>query len=406
MKIKIIYLLFLTAIIIGLQARGQETSDIVIGQKTTIKSTVLGAEREILIYLPASYGENNYSVYPVIYLLDGKKFFHSFTGVVAQLSSDASPQIPESIVIGITSQDRVKDSSPTNSKIGLFGKEEQYFETSGGADNFLKFIKEELIPFIDSTYRTNSYRSFVGYSFTGLPVLHALFTIPETFGSYLVIDFSAWWDNEVTLKNAGIFFKTTLPKNKEVFISTADRVVIDYYPSKYNRTWNFIQEFEQKHQENIGFGYKKYAYKSENHHSMPLISFIDGLKYIYRGYMINYDEMYSSPYSIKEKLDKVSARLGVNVLLREDLGNHFGYKFLYDNPDMEKAMFYFNYNTNNYPMSSNAWDSLAEAYYVNGEKLKALEFFEKASNLDPKNADIKKKIERIKIKYKLNGHQK
>jgi len=396
MKIKIIYLLFLTAIIIGLQARGQETSDIVIGQKTTIKSTVLGAEREILIYLPASYGENNYSVYPVIYLLDGKKFFHSFTGVVAQLSSDASPQIPESIVIGITSQDRVKDSSPTNSKIGLFGKEEQYFETSGGADNFLKFIKEELIPFIDSTYRTNSYRSFVGYSFTGLPVLHALFTIPETFGSYLVIDFSAWWDNEVTLKNAGIFFKTTLPKNKEVFISTADRVVIDYYPSKYNRTWNFIQEFEQKHQENIGFGYKKYAYKSENHHSMPLISFIDGLKYIYRGYMINYDEMYSSPYSIKEKLDKVSARLGVNVLLREDLGNHFGYKFLYDNPDMEKAMFYFNYNTNNYPMSSNAWDSLAEAYYVNGEKLKALEFFEKASNLDPKNADIKKKIEKLK----------
>ena len=396
MKIKIIYLLFLTAIIIGLQARGQETSDIVIGQKTTIKSTVLGAEREILIYLPASYGENNYSVYPVIYLLDGKKFFHSFTGVVAQLSSDASPQIPESIVIGITSQDRVKDSSPTNSKIGLFGKEEQYFETSGGADNFLKFIKEELIPFIDSTYRTNSYRSFVGYSFTGLPVLHALFTIPETFGSYLVIDFSAWWDNEVTLKNAGIFFKTTLPKNKEVFISTADRVVIDYYPSKYNRTWNFIQEFEQKHQENIGFGYKKYAYKSENHHSMPLISFIDGLKYIYRGYMINYDEMYSNPYSIKEKLDKVSARLGVNVLLREDLGNHFGYKFLYDNPDMEKAMFYFNYNTNNYPMSSNAWDSLAEAYYVNGEKLKALEFFEKASNLDPKNADIKKKIEKLK----------
>ena len=396
MKIKIIYLLFLTAIIIGLQARGQETSDIVIGQKTTIKSTVLGAEREILIYLPASYGENNYSVYPVIYLLDGKKFFHSFTGVVAQLSSDASPQIPESIVIGITSQDRVKDSSPTNSKIGLFGKEEHYFETSGGADNFLKFIKEELIPFIDSTYRTNSYRSFVGYSFTGLPVLHALFTIPETFGSYLVIDFSAWWDNEVTLKNAGIFFKTTLPKNKEVFISTADRVVIDYYPSKYNRTWNFIQEFEQKHQENIGFGYKKYAYKSENHHSMPLISFIDGLKYIYRGYMINYDEMYSNPYSIKEKLDKVSARLGVNVLLREDLGNHFGYKFLYDNPDMEKAMFYFNYNTNNYPMSSNAWDSLAEAYYVNGEKLKALEFFEKASNLDPKNADIKKKIEKLK----------
>ena len=395
MKSKPLYILFLTTIIIAQTICAQETSDIVIGQKTTIKSIVLNTEREILIYLPDSYDENNYTVYPVIYLLDGKKFFHSFSGAVAQLSSDASPQIPESIIVGITSQDRVNDSSPTRSKIGLFGIEEQYFETSGGADDFLKFIKEELIPFIDLRYRTNSYRTFVGYSFTGLPVLHALFTMPETFDSYLSIDFSAWWDNEVTLKNAGIFFNERLTENKDVFIATADRVVIDYYPSKYNRTWNFIQEFEQKHQENISFGYKKYAYKSENHHSMPLISFIDGLKYIYRGYMINYDEMYENPYSLRDKYNNISTRLGVKVCLREDLGNHFGYKFLYDNPDMEKAMFYFEYNTENYPMSSNAWDSFAEANYVIGDKTKALEY-EKALKLDPNNSDIKNKIEKLK----------
>ena len=129
---------------------------------------------------------------------------------------------------------------------------------------------------------------------------------------------------------------------------------------------------------------------------MPLISFIDGLKYIYRGYMINYDEMYSNPYSIKDKFNKISARLGVNVCLREDLGNHFGYKFLYDSPDMEKALFYFKYNTDNFPMSSNAWDSLAEAYYVSNEKTKALKCFEKALKLDPNNSDIKKKIEKLK----------
>ena len=182
-------------------------------------------------------------------------------------------KFPESIIVGITSQDRVKDSSPTKSKIGLFGKEEQYFETSGGADDFLKFINDELVPFVDSTYRTNSYKTFVGYSFTGLPIIHALFTDPEKFDSYIAIDFSAWWDNEVTLKNAEIFFNKELIGNKDVFIATADRVVIDYYPSKDNKTWNFIQAFEQNRQKNISFGYKKYGYKSENHHSMPLISF-------------------------------------------------------------------------------------------------------------------------------------
>ena len=396
MKFKILYVLLIAIAINTQSVIAQESIDIIIGQKTTIKSEVLNSNREILVYLPASYNENDFKNYPVIYLLDGKKFFHSFSGVVAQLSSDASPQIPESIIVGITSQDRVKDSSPTKSKIGLFGKEEQYFETSGGADDFLKFINDELVPFVDSTYRTNSYKTFVGYSFTGLPIIHALFTDPEKFDSYIAIDFSAWWDNEITLKNAEIFFNKELIGNKDVFIATADRVVIDYYPSKDNKTWNFIQAFEQNHQKNISFGYKKYGYKSENHHSMPLISFIDGLKYIYRGYMINYDEMYQNPYGLKDKYNKISTRLGVKVCLREDLGNHFGYKFLYDKPDIEKALFYFKYNTENYPKSANAWDSLAEAYYVNGEKLKALEYYEKAFILDPHNSDLKKKIEKLK----------
>ena len=123
---------------------------------------------------------------------------------------------------------------------------------------------------------------------------------------------------------------------------------------------------------------------------------IDGLKYIYRGYMINYDEMYQNPYGLKDKYNKISTRLGVKVCLREDLSNHFGYKFLYDKPDIEKAIFYFKYNTENYPKSTNAWDILAEAYYVNGEKLKALEYYEKAFILDPHNSDLKKKIEKLK----------
>ena len=125
MQLKKLYLLINITLLFTQSIFSQETRDIVIGQTTEITSKVLDSKREILIYLPASYDENNYKFYPVIYLLDGTKFFHSLSGAVAQLSSDASPQIPESIIVGITSQDRVKDSSPTKSKIGLVGKEEQ-----------------------------------------------------------------------------------------------------------------------------------------------------------------------------------------------------------------------------------------------------------------------------------------
>lgn len=300
-----------------------DNNDIVIGKRKNFYSKTLDEKRELQIYLPNSYNNNTYKNYPVIYLLDGQTLFNSFTGVVDILSSDASPQIPEMIVVGInTSQNRLRDASPTKSLIGYRGIKEDGYEVTGEADNFLKFIETELIPHIDSSYRTNSYRTFVGYSFTGLPVLHSLFTQKDLFNSYLVIDFSAWWDNQVTLKNFNSFLESyTSGKPLDIFISTPERVLNEVYPAKVNATWTFMTEFKKKHPKNINYGFKKYKYKQENHHSMPLISFIDGLKYIYRGHMINYDEMYDSPELIKLKFDALSKRLGVKISLREDLIN-------------------------------------------------------------------------------------
>lgn len=375
---------------------GQNKKNIVIGERLTIKSEILNSDREISIYLPNSYNDNNYINYPVLYLLDGRKFFNSFTGVITQLSSDVSPQIPEMIVIGITSQNRIKDSSPTNSLIGYTKEEEKGLEVSGGADDFLKFIQKELIPFVEHKYRTNSYRTFVGYSFTGLPVLQALFSIPETFNSYLVIDFSAWWDNGIMMKRLKLFSKEYNGTKRDIFFTTVDRVSNNIYPEEYNPGWTFIQEFEQNSPNNISLGYKKYEYKEENHHSMPLVSFIDGMKYIFREHMINYDEMYTNPKLIQAKFSKLSERLGYNVYLPEGVINYYGYLFLYTRPDIEKALFYFNYNTKNYPLSSNAWDSLAEAYKVNGNKIKARKSYIKALDLNPENPEIRKRLEELK----------
>ncbi|OJJ14316.1 hypothetical protein BKI52_43335 [marine bacterium AO1-C] len=377
-------------------AQAPKTSDIVIGKKLQIKSVHLKAKREVLIYLPPSYGANNYTKYPVLYLLDGRKFFHSFTGAIAQLSSDASPQIPEMIVVGITSQDRIRDSSPTNSLIGYNGKKDQALKISGGADNFLKFIKNELIPLIDKKYRTNTYRTFTGYSFTGLPVLHALFTMPQTFSSYLIIDFSAWWDQEVMLKNARSFLKKYKDRNKDVFIATNDRVDNVVYPEKYNATWRFIQAFEQNRPATIGLGFKKYPYKTENHHSMPLRAFMEGLKYIFRGYMINYDEMYSSPQKIATRFEALSHRLGYKICLPEGLLRFFGYQFLYAHPDLEKATFYFKHASQNYPQSDRVWVGLAKVYQAKNDKGNATKCYQKALTLNPKNKEAQKQLKALK----------
>ena len=390
-----LFILFVLTILFN-TTYAQTEKDIVIGKRIQIKSAILNSDREISVYLPNSYNDNNYVNYPVLYLLDGRKFFNSFSGVITQLSGDASPQVPEMIVVGITSQDRIKDSSPTNSLIGYTKEKEKGLEVSGGAHNFLKFIQEELIPFIENTYRTNSYRTFVGYSFTGLPVVQALFSIPEVFNSYLVIDFSAWWDNEIMIHRLKEFSKEYKGPERDIFFTTVDRVSNKVYPELYNPVWTFIQEFEQNPPENVSFHYKKYGYKEENHHSMPLISFIDGIKYLFRGYMVNYDEMYTDPNVIEEKFAKLSQRLGYNVYLPEGLVNYYGYVFLYTRPDIEKSIFYFTYNVKNYPKSSRAWGSLAEAYKVNGNTEKAREAYTRALELNPGNTKIKSKLEALK----------
>ncbi|MBA6232967.1 MULTISPECIES: alpha/beta hydrolase-fold protein [unclassified Colwellia] len=45
---------------------------------------ILNSDREIQIYLPNSYDLYKSATYPVLYLLDGRTFFHSFSGTVAQ----------------------------------------------------------------------------------------------------------------------------------------------------------------------------------------------------------------------------------------------------------------------------------------------------------------------------------
>ena len=50
---------------------------------------------------------------------------------------------------------------------------------SGGAAKFLRFITEELIPYVEDNYRTDSPNVIYGGSNAGLFTVYAIFTAPE-----------------------------------------------------------------------------------------------------------------------------------------------------------------------------------------------------------------------------------
>jgi len=75
--------------------------------------------------------------------------------------------------------------------------------------------------------------------------------------------------------------------------------------------------------------------------------------------------------------------------------NQVGYFFLNNNKVVD-AITIFTYNTKLFPNSGNMFDSLGEAYYVQGNKSKALENYTIAFKLDPSLESAKKMIQELR----------
>ncbi len=78
-------------------------------------------------------------------------------------------------------------------------------------------------------------------------------------------------------------------------------------------------------------------------------------------------------------------------LLSEYRINNEGYQLLNRN-ELEKAIKVFELNTQLYPDAFNTWDSLAEAYMKKGEDEKAIRFYKKSLELNPRNDHAKEML--------------
>jgi CubicO group peptidase (beta-lactamase class C family) len=83
-----------------------------------------------------------------------------------------------------------------------------------------------------------------------------------------------------------------------------------------------------------------------------------------------------------------------------DLGeselNTLGYQLLYGDKRVSDAIAIFKLNTSEHPTSSNAFDSLGEAYARNGEKDLAINSYEMAVKLDPPNGHAAGELKNLK----------
>lgn len=384
MKKKVYLILVAILLCYQYQCLGQGENNIVIGTKFKMTSKILNEERFYIVGLPESYNEST-TTYPVLVLLDGDSNFPVVSGMIDKMKER---QIPEMIIVAVVNTDRTRDFTPTNSIIFLDGSEKPQFQkTSGGSTAFLKFLEEELLIEIDKKYRTNSYRTLVGHSYAGLLAGESYLSDESSFDSFISIDPSFWWDNQVILKDIDKANKERL-KAKKFYLSSA-------YSYETWKNFGFTRNsqdlfFAKLQNKNIPFPNLKIEYfEDENHWTVPTLSFYHGLKFIYKDFHI--DDIKSK--TVEEIVSYYKNRFGGKFSPPESIINNLAYGYL--KKDKSKALKLFLLNTVNYPKSYNAFDSLAEAYKVLGNKKEALTNYRISLMLNSDNANAKKSIKAL-----------
>lgn len=239
--------------------------DISIGFKDSIESNVLNENRKLIINLPKDY-HNTDKTYPVIYRLDGDSdlFIETVSAVNRLVYSEEL--IPEMIVVMIENTNRNRDMMPTKTS---------FFNSEPGAEKFKKFIENELIPYVNNSFRVTNEKILCGQSLSAVFTLYYFLTSPDSFNSYIACSagFPDCKDYFFNLTND--FLKIKQSKTRNIYLTHGLKDFLDPEEVIKKQLLTFSEKIKSK--ENIICTLK--IYEDEGH--VPFQSLYHGLRFIY-----------------------------------------------------------------------------------------------------------------------------
>ena len=153
-----------------------------------IGSSIVGQDYQIKIRLPEDYSSTT-TLYPVLYLLDGDHAFAMATDIAQYLIY--GQHIPDLIIVspayGSKKTPEYGGTNMRNRDLAPFPT--PHADVTPGGAQYIEFLQQELIPFVESNYRVApADRTLWGYSFGGIFALYALFHKPDLFQRYIIVD--------------------------------------------------------------------------------------------------------------------------------------------------------------------------------------------------------------------------
>jgi len=237
-------------------------------------SSIMGINYQISTWFPPDYPKPGYK-YPVIYLTDAEVLLGQVSSMILYLYYGG--MVPECLIVGLGhpvsdleewSKARDIDYDPPENPMSETGQKR--------ADDFLLFLKQELIPYIETTYPADpADRCLAGFSSGGMFTLYALLHEPDLFFRYLIgsATFEIMMPHYLAYEQALAKKRTSLPVH--VFLS-AGELEEDVVPGLHQLS----DKLKSRNYE--GFRLTTLIDPGEGHFSTGPTAFCKGFQAIYR----------------------------------------------------------------------------------------------------------------------------
>ncbi len=258
----LLLLLFALASAVFAQEQSSETD--------SVYSEILKETRPIQLVYPRGYDPKAKGSYELLYCLDGIPNVLKMETAFLQSEGFIPQQI---ILVGI----------PAISANGVSMRERDLSPTvkgpnTGGASNFLQFLKQELMPHLAQRLPIKSSgHTLYGASMGGLFTVYAFVNEPQLFTSFLAIDPSLWWDGFCLKNEMEKSFKRTKSLSNTLWI--AGREGPAFKAMGITGADSLLRQCAPE-----GLRWKCIAYPDETHYSTMLKGFWDGMKFSYGGF--------------------------------------------------------------------------------------------------------------------------
>ncbi len=163
----------------------------------TVYSKAVQDSFVISVQLPEEYNNDVKVNYPTVYMLDANFHYPILASAVKQY--EKAGMLPPMILVGIGYKSfQLMDSLRNRDYLYPAALPSDEINAVGGGQKFNDFISNQLIPYIDSNYKTNkTNRSLLGHSFGGYFTLYALLNQAENnkkvFANFAAASPSLWY---------------------------------------------------------------------------------------------------------------------------------------------------------------------------------------------------------------------